>query len=378
MATAKHLELIKKALQAGTSAVWNEWRASKYRIDAIHGYMSLVEVDLSGADLSGLWSFSHLDLADVNFQNAELKQTNFHSGNLRRADLRGANLSHADLRRVVLDGANLSGANLRHTNLGAASLIDVNLSEADLYQANLTSARLQRINLEGANLSGCKIYGVSAWDLKLDKSTQSDLIITSPEEPTVTVDNLEVAQFIYLLLKREKLRNVIDTITSKTVLILGRFTPAERKKILDVIANELRKYNLLPIIFDFERSSARDFTETIKILASLSLFVIVDMTNPKSTPLELQATVPDYQIPFVPILQEGENPFAMFNDLWVKYKWVLEPVNYSSPDTLSLIFETAILDRAWEKHRELQKVKTKKMKVLSWKDFLREEKVQAV
>ena len=102
--------------------------------------------------------------------------------------------------------------------------------------------------------------------MKLDKSTQSDLIITSPEDPTVTVDSLEVAQFIYLLLKREKLQNVIDTITSKAVLILGRFTPDERKKILDVIANELRKYNQLPIIFDFERSSARDFTETIKIL----------------------------------------------------------------------------------------------------------------
>ena len=54
MATEKHLELIKKALQSGTSAVWNEWRASKYRIDAIHGYMSHVEVDLSGCKIYGI------------------------------------------------------------------------------------------------------------------------------------------------------------------------------------------------------------------------------------------------------------------------------------------------------------------------------------
>ena len=90
------------------------------------------------------------------------------------------------------------------------------------------------------------------------------------------------------------------------------------------MAEELRSRNLLPIIFDFMGSSARDFTETIKVLAGMSLFVIADITNPKSAPLELQAIVPDYQIPFVPILQAGEQPFAMFTDLTNKDHWVLE------------------------------------------------------
>jgi hypothetical protein len=34
-----------------------------------------------------------------------------------------------------------------------------------------------------------------------------------------------------------------------------------------------------------------------------------------SAPLELQATVLDYMVPFAPILQKGEKPFAMFVDL---------------------------------------------------------------
>jgi len=55
------------------------------------------------------------------------------------------------------------------------------------------------------------------------------LIITPPNEPEITVDNIEVAQFIYLMLYNQKIRDVIDTITSKVVLILGRFTP-ERKQ----------------------------------------------------------------------------------------------------------------------------------------------------
>src|SRR5262245_31095344 len=58
----------------------------------------------------------------------------------------------------------------------------------------------------------------------------------------------------------------------------------------------------------------KDFTDTVRLLASLSKFVIVDITNPRSAPLELQATVPDTMVPFVPILQQGEEPFSMFVD----------------------------------------------------------------
>jgi hypothetical protein len=52
-------------------------------------------------------------------------------------------------------------------------------------------------------------------------------LIITPENkpgPEITVDNIEVAQFIYLLLHNQKIRDVIDTITSKVVLILGRFS----------------------------------------------------------------------------------------------------------------------------------------------------------
>ena len=72
------------------------------------------------------------------------------------------------------------------------------------------------------------IYGVSAWNLQLEGAQQSDLVITPYNEPEITVDNLEVPQFIYLLLNNEKIRDVIDTITSKVVLILGQFCRAWR------------------------------------------------------------------------------------------------------------------------------------------------------
>jgi hypothetical protein len=54
------------------------------------------------------------------------------------------------------------------------------------------------------------------------------------------------------------------------------------------------------------KPEVKDFTETVRLLAGLSHFVIADITSPRSAPLELQAIVPECMIPFVPILEKGE------------------------------------------------------------------------
>ena len=152
------------------------------------------------------------------------------------------------------------------------------------------------------------------------------------DEPTVTVDNIEVAQFVYLLLHNEKIRDVIDTIGKKGVLLLGRFTEG-RMVVLERLRDKLRDLGFLPMVFNFDKPETKNFTETVRLLCNLSHFVIVDITNPRSAPLELQATVPDYMVPFAPILQQGEEPFAMFVDLQNQYDWVLQPViGYHSVD----------------------------------------------
>ena len=145
--------------------------------------------------------------------------------------------------RVKPNADRSSGADLIGADLRTATLWWADLSGADLHWANLEAAALVGTNLAGAVLTGCRIHGISAWRVKLSKDTkQQDLIITNVFEPEVTVDNIEVAQFVYLLLHNEKIRDVIDTVTSKVVLILGRFTP-ERKAVLDAIREELRLHH---------------------------------------------------------------------------------------------------------------------------------------
>ena len=297
----------------------------------------LVGADLVGVDLVGV------NLVTADFSGANLSNANLIEAKLIRAYFVGANLSGALLSRANLETADLKGANLSKADLSTrlstgrtstrrtstrrtsrANLGRANLSKAKLSGANLSKTQLIKTDISGADLTGSSIYGIAAWDVTLTTETrQENLIITPPDEPVIMVDNIKVAQFIYLLLNNEEIRDVIDTITSKAVLILGRFSD-DRKPILNALRDALRNKGFLPIVFDFERPKGRDFTETIMTLAGMSCFVIADITNPRSAPLELQATVPDYMIPFVPILQDGESAFSMFANLQTKYDWVLD------------------------------------------------------
>jgi hypothetical protein len=63
---------------------------------------------------------------------------------------------------------------------------------------------------------------------------------------------------------------------------------------------------------NFDKPETKDFTETVRLLAGLSKFVIADITNPKSAPLELQATVPEIMVPFRPIIEEGQKPLRHY------------------------------------------------------------------
>jgi len=181
----RHVAMLKQGVDA-----WNAWRDKNQTLNP----------DLSNADLGGA------QLGRAYLVGANLSEANLHGARLNRANLHGAHLHGA-----YLVGANLSGANLDGADLSGAYLVGANLSGANLSGANLAIATLVDTNLTGADLIGSCVYGVSAWRLELEGTKQENLVITRDDEPAITVDNIEVAQFIYLLLHNKKIRDVIET-----------------------------------------------------------------------------------------------------------------------------------------------------------------------
>jgi uncharacterized protein YjbI with pentapeptide repeats len=395
-AIKRHLELIKQG-----GKVWNRWRetASPRKIDLSganlrkvdlrnvdFSWANLMETNLMETNLS--WSnftranlrkasirrailreanlswanLSWVDLRDsylrrVNLRRADLSWANLKGANLREADLREANLSWADLREANLREADLREANLKEAYLSNTDFSEADLGEANLEEADLRGGRLFKANLSQTRLSGCHIYGISAWNVTLDEGTeQSDLVITDWDEPIITVDNLEVAQFFYLLLHNKKIRSVIDTISSQIVLILGGFVP-ERKTILDTIREELRERGYLPVFFDCQKPGTQNFLGMISILARMARFIIADFTGPKIVLQIVPHIVRTIAVPVQPLLIKGtgKEP-VMISTLRRHHSSVLDTYWYTNSQDLLGFLEEKVILSAEAKVRELKVV----------------------
>ena len=354
MANKEHLDLL---LKGGVNK-WNAWqleqrkRRLKRRVtpDFVGADLTLRNLryaNFTGANLYNCNAFS-ANLRDARFEFSLLESAKSTRADLRkadffRADMVDANLCEADLRDSILMEANLSGADLSRARLHRADLRRADLTGANLWRARLVGAdltgaclnlsNLVSASLKDATLVGCRVYGISAWHVYLKGTRQSELVITTGRQPTVTVDNLEVAQLIHLLLENSNIRNIIESVSSKMVLILGRFAP-ERKLVLDAIRDSLRKRNYSPVIFDFHQPTTRDISETVVALAHLSKFIIADLTDARSIPQELSMIVPNLpSVPVQPLLEQGASEYGMFEH-FRRYPWVSAVIRYSDADDL--------------------------------------------
>jgi Pentapeptide repeats (8 copies) len=332
MADQEHLAILKRG-----SSAWNEWREENPQVVPDLGQAHLQQARLSGANLSGanlrLSYFGQADLSGADLRHADLSETSLRRAYLASARLDNASLAGADLRRADFYGAQMAKANLSGAFLEGANLTGANLEYARLAGADLRLALAVDVNLRHADLSGCQVHGISAWNVALDSADQRDLIITPPEEPPVTTDSLHVAQFLYLILNNRAIRDVIETVGKKAVLILGRFG-AERKLVLEGVRNELRRAGLVPILFDFDGPVNRDITETVSTLAHLARAVIADITEARSIPQELMAIIPNLpSVPVQPIVAKTAETYGMFEH-FQRYPWVRETYSYASPQAL--------------------------------------------
>jgi uncharacterized protein YjbI with pentapeptide repeats len=400
VANPEHLEILKKGVK-----VWNEWRIENpdiFKVAQESARWTLRtagprKADLSGAHLNGanlglanlMWadlSGAHLmsaNLRDADFQSANLSGADLSgadlvSANLQNANLIGADLSRADLMIAKLIGADLSGARLPGANLLSADLGSTHLSGADLSGANLCGAKLGGADLRGANLvradmrhvqlyeadlcgatlSGCWIHGISTWDLKTDDETKQDSLIITPRQSDqeITVDSLEIAQFLYLVLNNEKLGHFIRVMRTTAVLILGSFGKAS-KDFLEALRAGLRAKGFVPVIFDFDTTKSSYRIETVHTLAILSNFVVVDLSEPAAEYFELGSLVPNTFVPFITIARRDTPETKMlvtayhwFANEYIPYPRALEEAKKNIPN----LIENQIMPIAEEINRRLR------------------------
>lgn len=268
-------------------------------------------------------------------------------------DLHGADLRYANLENFDLSGTNLSGANLRGAHMSGAILNRADLRHANLRGADLTRAVMVGTAVEHANFTGCRVYGCATWDMDTTNCTHSDLIISQAGDSAIRVDTLEMAQFLYLLLKSQNIRDVVDSITAKAVLILGRFAPY-RRSTLESLKNEFRTRGYCPILFDLAKPRSSDYVRQINTLANISRFVVADLTDAGAILEDLPPIVDGLAVPIAPIIRDdGWREPVTLSNLRKHHRSLLDTHRYTDPDVLVENIDQSIITPAERRADEL-------------------------
>jgi uncharacterized protein YjbI with pentapeptide repeats len=348
----QHLGLLERSLGAPDGGnEWNAWRRRHPR----------VRPNLRGANLSAL------DLVDLHLQGVVLREANLSGSNLSGVDLSGA-----DFRGAGGFNVDMSSAIFRGCRFATAWLHRWNFNEADLTDATfggafLTDCSLNRASLAGTRLQGVYLWGCSTWGVTVDEHTiQAGIRVTADfnwvefamktrrereqvadELFEITIDDLRVADFMSQIRETpERVADMITAASSKLVLLLGRFTGPQRTVLDKVLVPTLTDRGYIPMVFDFHPPDGRDVIESVALLAGLSHFVIADLTDPRSTPLESQVLAPMLAIPFFPIVHKGDRVFSMFSDLQQKYPWVQPAQTYRGKAHLTQLLDEWVIPRA--------------------------------
>lgn len=394
MADTEHLAILKEGVET-----WNRWRASTNYGDA----------DLSGADLSGM-KLNEIEFLRTKLRGAILTRTQLERAHLKEADLTGAtldrtNLKHVNAREAIFDevvanhpnfevstlrGARFRRARFAGTRFHRAYLRDADLTDADFSGCWLRFARLDgaccqntnfsgadmrhaslvKTDLRGANLTEVHVFGISAWSIETDANTRQDLIVGKREEEQeapLRAHDLHTAQLLGLMLDGDGVRAVLNSVTTKLVLILGSFAP-EEKAVLDALRQCLQGHGYVGVEFDFERPTDHDYSNTVMTLAGMSRFVVADFTNAKEVRSEVKNIREEYRhLPVLPIAREDAPvPDTMLNLFTADELGQMK--KYRDIDDLIRSVQASIIELAEERLRRAKEELARAEAILrSWK-----------
>lgn len=296
------------------------------------------DLDFAGIDLSGI-SVYNAFAEGLNLRGAIISNAEFEEGDFSRADFSGATITNTRFNKTIFTDANFDGAIIRNCNLNRVNLTNASFCVREISQT--------------------VVYGISAWDLRTcEDMQQSELVIERSYELysdiiaggqiPMMVDNIELAQFIHYLSNHKKMRDTINILNDKGVLLLGKFKEGGLERLYK-IRDRLRALHFMPMIFDFDRPDGMNFTETVITMSGLSKIIIADLSG-GSVPHELKSILNNFKKKPVIAFSE-EKSYSMLKDLKWENPYVMDFVYGDETDMMKKLNQ--YLEKAGAQHQQL-------------------------
>lgn len=203
MANEEYLNKLKNSIKE-----WNKWRVENPKISP-----SLRNIDFASEfpnkneiyDLPSFegGNFSNIDLHGASLRNGFFINCSFDGSRINFADLVDGYFQSCSFRNVCMCVTKIGSATFNNCIFEDSDLSYCSAEETSFMGSEFINTKLENVsfvsnNFTDTKLIGCSVYGISSWDLNLENSTQQNLIITKEDQPIITVDNIELAQFLYL------------------------------------------------------------------------------------------------------------------------------------------------------------------------------------
>ncbi len=263
-------------------AVWNAWRAQNKQPVVLSAPQWYDSPGRGGVQLKGL---NRLDFSGMNLSGVLVQRAFAEGLNLRDSIFEDAHFEEGDFSR-----ANFSGATFRNTKFNKTILTGAVFDGATFVNCSLNRVNLVEASFRVKEITETVVYGLSAWDMAVDEeSKQSKLVIEKTYDlysdliaqgkVPMTVDDIELAQFIHYLSNHKKMRDTINVLTDRGVLLLGRFKNGGLER-LYTLREFLQGKRYMPMIFDFERPASSSLIDTVVTMAGLAKFIVADLSGP--------------------------------------------------------------------------------------------------